>query len=296
MPASALRGRFVWHELMTTDPDAAARFYPGVTGWKVQAWEQDPSYRLWKTGAALMGGLMRLPEEARRMGTRPSWLVYVGVPDVDASVRHATSLGARALVPPQTIPVGCFAVLADPQGAAFAVYKPSPEPPEPKDDEVGVGDFCWHELATRDYKAAWEFYRALFGWESTEAMDMGPGGVYWMFGRAGRSLGGMYNKPREMPAAPHWLCYVRVPNADTAAAAVTRLGGRLLNGPMEVPGGARIAQVQDPQGAAFAVHSLVVARAAAKPEAKAKKKPARPKARKAAPKREKKAAKKRRRG
>ena len=80
MPAPTLRGRFVWHELMTTDPDAAARFYPGVTGWKVQAWEQDPSYRLWMTGSVLRGGLMRLPEESRRLGAPPSWLMYVGVP------------------------------------------------------------------------------------------------------------------------------------------------------------------------------------------------------------------------
>src|SRR3989454_6964401 len=63
MPAPTLRGRFVWHELMTTDPDAAARFYPGVTGWKVQAWEQDPSYRLWMTGSVLRGGVMRLRSE-----------------------------------------------------------------------------------------------------------------------------------------------------------------------------------------------------------------------------------------
>src|SRR5213078_1483114 len=50
MPAPSLRGRFVWHELMTTDPDAAARFYPAVTGWKVQTWDQDPTYRLWTVG------------------------------------------------------------------------------------------------------------------------------------------------------------------------------------------------------------------------------------------------------
>src|SRR5256886_8506111 len=128
MPAPSLRGRFVWHELMTTDPDAAARFYPAVTGWKVQTWEHNPAYRLWTMGGAPMAGLMALPDHSRRMGTPPAWLSYVGVPDVDATVRQATSLGARTYAGPQDIPVGRFAVLADPQGATFGLYKPSQQP------------------------------------------------------------------------------------------------------------------------------------------------------------------------
>src|SRR2546430_2551315 len=68
MPAPSLRGRFVWHELMTTDPDAAARFYPAVTGWKVQTWEHNPAYRLWTMGGAPMAGLMALPDHSRRIG------------------------------------------------------------------------------------------------------------------------------------------------------------------------------------------------------------------------------------
>src|SRR5437879_10392818 len=124
MPTPTLRGRFVWHELTTTDPDAAARFYPGVTGWKVQAWEQDPSYRLWMTGSVLRGGLMRLPQESRRLGAPPSWLMYVGVPDVDASVRQATSLGARTLAPPRPLPAGRFAVPEAAQAPAAALAQP----------------------------------------------------------------------------------------------------------------------------------------------------------------------------
>src|SRR5256885_5933764 len=255
MPAPSLRGRFVWHELLTTDPDAAARFYPAVTGWKVQTWDQNPSYRLWTMGDVPMGGLMALPDDERRMGTPPSWLSYVGVPDVDATVRQATSLGARTYVAPKDIPVGRFAVLADPQGARFAVYKPSQQPAGGND--VALGDFSWHELATTDYKAAWAFYRALFGWEPTESFDMGPDGTYWMFGLAGggKSLGGMYNKAPALPA-PRWLAYVRVPSADIAARAAQRAGGRLVSGPMGVPGGDPGAPSVDPPGAGIAVHAL----------------------------------------
>ena len=281
MPASStLRGRFVWHELTVNDPDAATRFYPGITGWKVQPFEQDPSYRLWTTGGLPIGGLMQLGAEARRMGTSPSWLMYVGTPDVDATVRQATALGARVHKAPQDIPVGRFAVLADPQGAAFALYKPTEAPSG--GDDAAVGDFSWHELATTDWKAAWDFYRALFGWEKRQSMDMGPAGIYWIFGRAGGSsmLGGFYTKPPEVPA-PRWLSYVRVPSADAAAATVTRLGGRVVSGPMEVAGGDRIAMCIDPQGIAFAVHSRV-ARPAARPTAAKPGTKAKPKAKRKA--------------
>ena len=280
------RGRLIWHELMTTDPDAAVRFYTKVVGWRVQPWEPDPTYRLWTMGGPPMGGLMRLPEDARRTGTPPYWLMYVAVPDVDATVRQAASLGGRTCVPAQDIPVGRFAVLEDPQGAMFALYKPAPAVDQPpRSDEAGLGDFSWHELATTDWKKAWDFYHALFGWEKTEAMDMGPAGVYQMYRRGGGgkvSLGGMYEKPAEMTAPPHWLCYIQVPSADKAAETAKRLGGRVVSGPMDVPGGGRIAQCVDPQGAIFAVHSSApAARAAPKPakaQTKAKAKTKAPKA------------------
>src|SRR3989442_12198072 len=94
-PPTFPRGRFVWHELMTTDPDAAVGFYSKVVGWKVQARKDDSAYRLWMTGSSPMGGLMRLPEQARRMGAPPHWMPYVAVPDVDATGRQAQGLGAR---------------------------------------------------------------------------------------------------------------------------------------------------------------------------------------------------------
>jgi predicted enzyme related to lactoylglutathione lyase len=281
---------------MTTDPERAIAYYGKAIGWKTQSFEHDPSYRMWTMGGAPMGGVMQLPDAARREGAPPHWMSYVGTPDADATVRQAAALRGRTLVPPTNIPgAGRFAVLADPQGAAFAVYQPpAGEPPRP---EPGVGDFSWHELVTTDYKAAWEFYRALFGWVPTQSMDMGPLGVYWMFGvPGGESMGGMFNKPPEVPA-PAWLPYVRVRSAADAVAAATRAGGKVMTGPMEVPGGDMIAQMMDPQGAVYAVHALKVDAAAARPAAKAgaKRKARRPARKKAAAKRAKAKPKKARR-
>ena len=91
--------------------------------------------------------------------------------------------------------------------------------------------------------------------EKLEAMDMGDAGIYQIYGRHGIPLGGMFNKPAEMPGPPGWLYYIRVEDVRGAADRVHRLGGRVLNGPMEVPGGDLIAQCMDPQGAMFALHS-----------------------------------------
>ena len=84
---------------------------------------------------------------------------------------------------------------------------------------------------------------------------MGDMGVYYMFGRGRFTYGGMYDKPKDMPAPPHWVHYVQVDNADAAADRAKKAGGRVVNGPMEVPGGDRIAVILDPEGASFAVHS-----------------------------------------
>jgi len=259
-------GRFVWHEVMTTDPDGAIAFYRKVIGWSVMPWDADPNYKMFAWSNAPIAGVMLLPEEARQSGAPPHWLTYISVRDVDATLAQATNLGARTYLEPMDVPtVGRLAVLADPQDATFAIFRA--ENTGHVTDEMTVGDFSWHELATDDWKAAWDFYRALFGWERHDEMDLGPDmGTYFMFRRAGgsRPLGGMFKRPPEIPMA-NWLPYVHVKNADATAANAARNGGRVVNGPMEVPGGDRTAQILDPQGAIFAVHSLAPATAAPAP-------------------------------
>jgi len=253
--AVATPGRFIWHELLTTDPDAAIPFYERVIGWTMMPWDQDPAYRMFAWRGVPMAGVMRLPEEARAGGAPPHWLSYVSVRDLDATLAEAVRLGAMTYVEAMEIPsVGRIAVLADPQHAVFGIYEPATT--GHGSDDLALGDFSWHDLATDDWKAAWEFYRTLFGWEYDSQFDMGAMGTYWMFRRAGgtRTLGGMFNRPPEIPAS-HWLPYVFVSSAHRSAELVGRHGGKVLNGPMEVPGGDYIVQLMDPQGAAFAVHA-----------------------------------------
>ena len=84
MSEESTRGRFAWHDLMTTDPEAAKDFYTSVMGWGTELWEA-MSYTMWKVGDRPIGGTMKLPGEAVAGGARPHWLAYVDVPDVDAT-------------------------------------------------------------------------------------------------------------------------------------------------------------------------------------------------------------------
>ena len=247
-------GRFCWDELLTTDTEAARDFYTAVIGWGTKELEGgETPYTAWLNGETPVGGFMRLPPELAARGVPPHWLVYISTPDAQASAKQAESLGGTLLEMIELPDIGSLAVVADPQGAVFTAFQPAAETPG-HDGPGAVGEFSWHELATTDWKAAWAFYTEMFGWQESSQMDMGEAGIYHMFHRGGRPLGGMFNRPPEMPVSA-WLPYVQVPDARATAADVAERGGKVLHGPMEVPGGDLIAQCQDPQGAAFAVHS-----------------------------------------
>ncbi len=268
MSNADIRGRFIWHELVTTDPDAASDFYSKVLPWKTQD-SGMPSYTLWMAGKTQVGGLTGLPDGAEA-GSPPHWIVYVATPDVDATVAEAERLGGKVVKSAADIPnMGRFAVLADPQGATFAVYTPPGPPPEGGTPAAGPGEFNWHELATTDYAAALEFYVALFGWEKGPTHDMGSMGMYQLINLAGAQVGGIYNL-HAPSTPPHWLSYVGVVDCAKATAAAKAAGARVINGPMEVPGGSWISMLMDPQGGAFAVVEPPKV-AAQKPAAKAKK-------------------------
>ncbi|HEY6827077.1 MAG TPA: VOC family protein [Gemmatimonadaceae bacterium] len=254
--ATSTKGRFVWHELLTKDPVAAQDFYTKVIGWGTQKFEGSPGgdYTMWMDGQTPVGGVMTLPADAAAMGAPPSWLAYVEVPDVDDTIALAEKLGGKVLVPVQDIPdVGRFAVLQDPQGGVFAILT-SAMPLGPEEDP-SPRTFSWHELATSDQQGAISFYEQLFGWTKKGEFDMGPMGIYHMYGRDRFTYGGMMTKPPEVPNS-YWLHYIQVEDtADAAAGRATALGATPVVGPMEVPGGDRVAVLTDPQGAYFAVHS-----------------------------------------
>jgi uncharacterized protein len=253
--SQALLGRPIWYELMTTDTAAAARFYNSVVGWTAVPMHGGPMpYTIFnRQGDKGTAGMMEKPAD---MPMPPFWAMYIGVPQFDAAAAHIKKLGGGELSPVIDIPdIGKMQMMRDPQGAAFYIMEPArPEGPPQTAPELGEGS--WLELMTTDAPAAMQFYKEVFGWQPGEAMDMGEMGTYQMFNRAHGPIGGMMNKPPQMAdVPPNWGIYFLVPDVDAAAGRITAGGGKILNGPMEVPGGDRIVNAMDPQGAAFSLHS-----------------------------------------
>jgi predicted enzyme related to lactoylglutathione lyase len=252
---STLLGRPLWYELMTTDMAAAEQFYRNVVGWTSAPFEGAPQpYTTFNRGGDVpVAGLMTLPEG---MTAPPFWAMYVGVPKLEDAASRIKRLGGGELSPVIDVPtVGRMQMMKDPQGAAFYIYEPSntEQPPEVAPE---VGEGSWHELMTTDAPAALKFYTELFGWQPSEALDMGPMGKYYMFNRPHGMIGGIMNKGPEMAEVPpNWQIYFRVADINAAVERIKANGGQIVNGPMEVPGGDWIVNGMDPQGAMFALHA-----------------------------------------
>src|SRR5690349_5401830 len=194
MEAVDVRGRFVWHELMTRDVPGAKKFYSNLVGWKPQAWPLDPSYTICLSDNGPQAGLFNIP--ADMPADFPAhWANYIGTRDVDGTVAAAVRAGGSVVKEAEDLKgAGRYAVLKDPQGANFCIL----DPENARAEVAGpppIGSWAWHELATTDNEAAFAFYSSLFGWEAMARMDMGDLGVYLIFGSNGVQRGGMYLKP-----------------------------------------------------------------------------------------------------
>ena len=252
------QGEFVWHDLATSDLEGATRFYSEVMGWSgAQMPGMEMPFIIFQAGEAMVGGAMAQTDEMKGMGAPPAWAPCIATEDIDALCARVPALGGTVLQTPSEAPGGHFAVLQDPQGAVFEVFQSDENNGQAEQvADVPAGHFSWYDLNTTDWEAARAFYSELFGWSESSVMES-PGGTYWMFRNSSgeRSLGGMSNMANQLQVPPHWLCYVTVPDLDVAVERLKALGGQITHGPMQVPGGDRIAHGFDPQGAAIALHA-----------------------------------------
>jgi len=249
-------GRFVWEDLMTTDPEAAERFYTELLGWTVKttAVEGFGDYRMIHRATADggeegLGGIV--PLDAGH-GIPSHWISYVGVDDVDAACERAKEAGGNVCVPPMDIPkVGRFAVVDDGTKAVISPFKSANHYAPEHEGAPPEGSFCWHQLLTTDVDKAKDFCAAVFGWHTAE-VDLGPGGRHIVFRRGGKDEAGVMPMPPDAEASPHWLPYVAVADVDAVAERAAKLGGTVCCPPTDIPKVGRFTVLQDPTGAMFA--------------------------------------------
>jgi uncharacterized protein len=247
------KGKFSWYELMTSDTKAAGKFYSDVVGWsthEIPGGSHD--YTIFNIGDVGIAGMLNIPGHT-------AWVGYISVDDVDAHIEKIVEAGGKLLRPATDVPgMLRFAVMSDPQGAAIVVFTPNPGMPSPvRPEPPAVGTVGWHELYTSDLEAGFEFYRKMFGWSKLDDMDMGPMGKYRIIDQGDHKQmgdGGMMTKPSHIPVSC-WNFYFHVDSIGAAAERVKAGGGKILNGPMQVPGGGWIINGQDPQGAIFCLVS-----------------------------------------
>jgi predicted enzyme related to lactoylglutathione lyase len=247
-------GHFVWYELLTTDVGPAAAFYHEVLGWSAQdASTPEFQYRVLSGADGPACGLMALPPEARRSGATPRWVGYVAVDDVDACATRLKALGGSIYVPPTDSNIGRISIVADPQGATLALVQGLKQRLRiglPAGGGNKAGRVGWHELLASEGGQAFAFYNALLGWRKA-GEDVGLDG-YRLFSAGADVLGGIFTKLPRAPF-PFWLYYFNVADLGVALQRVMRHGGRIAQGPVELPDGIWIARCIDPQGAMFAL-------------------------------------------
>jgi uncharacterized protein len=233
-------GTFSWAELATSDAGAAKTFYSALFGWD---YDDQPipdgsvysiASRDGKSVAALFGSQQP-----------PHWNCYVTVASVDEAAARARELGGTVVAEPfDVLEAGRMAVISDPTGAALCLWEPR--------DNIGAalvnapGAMTWNDLVTTDPDGAAAFYGGLFGWTTEEI----PGsGGYRVIRNGGRSNGGIM---RTANTPPQFIPYFGHEDLRRVVGELDALGGRVFNGPVEVPAG-EFAVLGDPQGAVFAV-------------------------------------------
>jgi predicted enzyme related to lactoylglutathione lyase len=264
-----------WIDTSQPDPDAACAFYRGLFGWEfedVMPQGSPASYFIGRIRGGDVAAVASIPEGAPAAAT---WNTYIWVENADETVAKTRAAGGGVVSEPfDVIDAGRMAVLTDPEGAAFNVWQPGNHKGAQVVNEHGSLNF--NTLLTRDPDAAEAFYGAVFGWRKLTI----PAGVMWTLPGYGDHLEektpGLREQMAQMAApdgfidvvaalnliaageepSAQWSVTFAVDDVAATAAKARELGGEVASGPLDAPW-ARLAVINDPQGASFIASQFV---------------------------------------
>ncbi|MGB5372623.1 MAG: VOC family protein [Polyangiales bacterium] len=239
-----LPGKFVWHNLVTGDGEAAREFYGELFGWEFEV-KDDGGYSVIRYHGRNLGGILDTSKDGK-MSKRGHWLSAMSVPNLKASLAAVSKAGGKQLESPIDVSgVGRVVTVEDADGAVLHLLESSKG--DPPDAEPAVHTWLWHELLANNSERAVEFYRSAFGYR-VEALKMKPGKDYRVLWSSGEARAGILQNPFDKTRSA-WIPYVRVDDPAALAERVPGLGGRVVLAPRPDVRGGTLALVLDPSGA-----------------------------------------------
>ncbi len=242
-----------WIDLTTSDVDRAQDFYGTVFGWTFES--AGPEYGGYinaaKDGHRVAGLMASRPE----FGSPDHWATYFHTADIDATVSAVTAAGGSVCMGPHEVPAkGYMGMASDPSGAFFGLWQPL----EHRGFEVigEAGSPVWHQLTTRDFSAAVDFYREVLGWRTEQVSDTDEFrySTAW-FGD--QQLLGVMDGARCLPdgVPSNWSIFFGAEDVDKALRVIADNGGAVVREAEDTPYG-RLAAATDPMGVIFNLSSL----------------------------------------
>jgi len=242
---SSHQGKFVWVDLFTGDPVAAANFYSRLFGWTVTSLDQNGrAYLVLRNGDRPVAGVVSRSASSRKKLSR--WIPYISVGDIASSVGKATAAGGVVHAPVRNFPDRGFqAIIGDNEGSPVGLLQSASG--DAADSEPAVGDWNWFELYGKNPQAASAFYAQAIGYQATpdtrgerkDDFELSIGGV---------ARAGVAPVPDREGSSRGWLAVVRVADIDATVAQATSLGGEVDLAPRAAALGSRFAVISDPTG------------------------------------------------
>lgn len=251
--SAAYIGAVLSADIAVPDHAQEVRFYSRVlTTGDTPLWRDDLMNNL---GMPIIG----LGERNEDFAALPrQWMPHIQVVDVATSVQHTLDLGGRVLMHHKDENgISQWAVLLDPNGAAFGIIPVLPDEAIPPVDAVPMGRIAWLDLTVPDAAATRDFYQQVVGW-SVEHVEMNDGDDryhdYNMLGGDGAPAAGICHTRgvnQELP--PVWMLYLPVDDLAESLRRVEDEGGKIIKAIRGNDGEQAYAMIQDPVGVYFAL-------------------------------------------
>ncbi|WP_274474346.1 VOC family protein [Mangrovimonas aestuarii] len=240
-------GQFVWHDLATSNPNVAMKFYGEVFGWKFETLGSGNNlYYVIKNQGKSIGGIFQL---AQKYGENSEWIGSMSVQNLETAVSFNETNGGKTIYKIADFKGrGETALIQDPQGAIVALLKSATGDPE--NGSLVNNEWLWNELWTTDLDGSLRFYKGLVEYESMEVeQSKAP---YFIFSNTGKKLSGALKNPvREARSA--WMPYIKVDDVNKSVAKAEAAGAYVVMKPNQEIRNGTVAVLIDPLGAQFTI-------------------------------------------